>query len=73
MAGDTNNRPPELLPASSLGKRLAFLLALAFILLALLAWMTISLLDATGGLDIDPLTFTATNLEQISILLPRLL
>ncbi|MBB2972062.1 hypothetical protein [Mesorhizobium sp. RMAD-H1] len=73
MAGDTNNRPPELLPASSLGKRLAFLLALAFILLALLAWMTISLLDAAGGLDIDPLTFTATNLEQISILLPRLL
>ncbi|KXF78966.1 hypothetical protein ATN84_04215 [Paramesorhizobium deserti] len=73
MAGDTNNRPPELLPASSLGKRLAILLALAFFLLALLVWMTISLLDAAGGLSIDPLTFTATNLEQISIILPRLL
>ncbi|WP_147272159.1 hypothetical protein [Phyllobacterium salinisoli] len=73
MAGDLNNRPPELLPASALGKRLAILLALAFALLLLLAWMTIALLDPTGGLAIDPLTFTATNVEQISILLPRLL
>jgi len=73
MAGDTNNSPPELVPASSLGRRLAFLLALALILLVLLVWMTVSLLDATGGLTIDPLTFTATNLDEISVILPRLL
>ncbi|PRD43418.1 hypothetical protein C5748_12070 [Phyllobacterium phragmitis] len=69
MAGDLNNRPPEFLPASALGKRLAILLALAVILLLALAWMTVALLDATDGLSIDPLTFTATNLEQIGALL----
>ncbi|PYE89326.1 hypothetical protein [Phyllobacterium leguminum] len=67
-----DNSPPELAPPSTLGKRLIILLALAFILLAALAWMTVALLDATGRIDIDPLTFTAGDLEQIRELLPLL-
>ncbi|WP_420960317.1 hypothetical protein [Brucella sp. IR073] len=65
--------PPELLPPSTLGRRLAILVALAVILLTALIWMTIYLLDATGHIDIDPFTFTASDLDEINLLLPRLL
>ena len=54
------NLPPEFRSSSTLGRRLAILLALAFILLILLAWMTIYLLDAAGSIDLDPFTLIAT-------------
>ncbi|GGA88789.1 hypothetical protein GCM10011491_15740 [Brucella endophytica] len=65
--------PPELQPSSTLGRRLAILVALALILLAALAWMTIYLLDAAGAINIDPLTFTASDLDHFSLLVPRFL
>jgi hypothetical protein len=59
-----DNPTPEPLPPSSLGRRLVILLALAFFLLVVLAWMTIYLLDATGHIDIDPMTFIASSSDR---------